>query len=438
MAHDTAERESASLALEQEIDRPSGGAIDYTRLYRLWEDNNWSAYDIDLTRDMTDWRKKLSAKQRAAARWNYALFLHGEEAVARTLAPFVGALWTQEQRVFVTTQIVDEARHHVFFSRFMREVLGDGRDMATTLDAVDSELTTGFRQVFAELDSVTDRLRQRPQDRLLLARSVLLYHLIVEGTMAHPSQHFIRAYLARRGLLPGFSEGIARISRDESRHMAFGIQVLTELVAEAPDLRHDLVRTLNKVLPWVIGVFVPPNLDQDYARCFGFEMADIYAFGLRSLQSKLTRVGIDPGTVRSLVQVGGGLSPDEQARRALTLLYAGVLGDAAPLRLDESVMDLLFDGLERVVNMSSHLDLPGPIQWSFPDAAPWYLVAHDGRGTVHRGQALAPALTISCQAEDWARIAGQKLNARLAVLRGRLRIKGDMRLAMRLPSLLGD
>jgi len=142
MAHETIPAHAISAEeLEQDIDRSSGAQVDLLRLYRLWEENNWSAYEIDFTQDALDWREKLTPLQRRAAHWNYALFLHGEEAVARTLAPFVGALWSQEQRVFITTQIVDEARHHVFFSRFMREVVGDGQDMAGTLDLAAPELT---------------------------------------------------------------------------------------------------------------------------------------------------------------------------------------------------------------------------------------------------------------------------------------------------------
>src|SRR4051794_21687851 len=125
-------REQMSTDLDLDLDHPSGSSIDIARLYRLWEANNWSATAIDFSRDRVDWREILTPVQRAAAQWNYALFLHGEEAVARTLAPFVAAMPTEEQRVFITTQIVDEARHHVFFSRFMREVLGGGTDMAST------------------------------------------------------------------------------------------------------------------------------------------------------------------------------------------------------------------------------------------------------------------------------------------------------------------
>jgi hypothetical protein len=437
MAHESAASTTISAEeLEQDIDRSSGAHVDLVRLYRLWEENSWSAYGIDFTQDALDWRKRLTPLQRRAAHWNYALFLHGEEAVARTLAPFVGALWTQEQRVFITTQIVDEARHHVFFSRFMREVVGDGLDMASTLDLAKPELTWGFRKVFAELDRVTDRLRYRQRDRALLAQSILLYHLIVEGALAHPGQRFIRGYLAQQGILPGFASGMAKIARDESRHMAFGMQVLKELIAQSVVNRRATLAMLNKVLPWMISVFVPPNFDEDYVRCFGYALEDVYAFGLRSIEVKLARIGIPPARVRGLVQVAVDQPPADQAHRAVTLLRAGVLGVAAPLRLDHEIMGLLFDGLERVVNMGRIGDLPGAIQWEFNDAAPWYLVARDGQAAVHEGRVPGPALTIRCSAADWARIAGDKMDARWALVTRRLRLSGDPRLALRLPALL--
>src|SRR5262249_27420692 len=105
MAEDTAHRVLTATELEADVDRATGGDVDLTRLYRLWEENQWSAYALDFTQDAVDWRERFTPEQRRAAHWNYALFLHGEEAVARTLAPFVGAVWTQEQRVFLTTQI---------------------------------------------------------------------------------------------------------------------------------------------------------------------------------------------------------------------------------------------------------------------------------------------------------------------------------------------
>ncbi len=259
MARDTTE--PGVDEAEIDLDQPSGATIDLTRLYTLWEANNWSAYAIDLSEDARDWREKVTEPQRVAARWNYAMFVQGEEAVARTLAPFITAAPTQEQRIFLTTQIVDEARHHVFFDRIMREVLGESGGYEEVLAAIQPELTQGFRRVFGELDRLTDQLRRQPTNLALYAQCIALYHIVVEGTLAHPGQHFMLEYLAKFGVMPGFREGIAHIARDESRHMAFGIQALSELVKGNAAIRRGVIRMLNRVLPWAVTVLAPPNLD---------------------------------------------------------------------------------------------------------------------------------------------------------------------------------
>ncbi len=422
---------------EADLDQPSGAAIDLTRLYRLWERHNWSAYAIDFSQDYRDWHERLTPEQHHAARWNYGLFLHGEEAVARTLAPFVAALWTQEQRVFVTTQIVDEARHHVFFSRFMREVVGDGHDMQSTLDAATPNITSGFRRVFGELDRLTDRLRVQPNSRTLLAQSILLYHVIIEGMLAHPGQHYMHQYTVETGQLPGFGVGIGHVARDESRHMAFGVQVLGELVASSPAARRAVIREANRMLPWAASVFAPPGFDEGYTRAFGVELTDVYSFALRSVETKLERIGIAPGEVASLVKIAVTEPVEEQTRRAMILLRHGVLGDAVPLNVTDEVMVLLFDGLERLANMHPEMRLPGPIQWDFADAPPWYLEQLDGRFAARQGTAARPALTLRCTVQDWARIGANKLDPMVALATRRLSFRGDPMLALRLPSMLG-
>ncbi len=58
------------------------------------------------------------------------------------------------------TQQVDEARHAIFFKRFMNEVVGRGDgSIAGTLQATEPELTWGFRKTFALLDEITGALR---------------------------------------------------------------------------------------------------------------------------------------------------------------------------------------------------------------------------------------------------------------------------------------
>src|ERR1700752_2855280 len=137
------------------------GAISYDDLYARWERGNWRATDIDFAQDAIDWRQRVTEEQRRAALWLYALFLHGEDSVTDNLSPYIDAAPLEEQKYFLATQQVDEARHAVFFGRFMQEVcgIGDG-SMASGLSAIKPQLTVGFRKVFERLDTMAEELRR--------------------------------------------------------------------------------------------------------------------------------------------------------------------------------------------------------------------------------------------------------------------------------------
>src|SRR5690349_24752418 len=128
-------------------------AISYEDLYARWERGNWKATELDFSEDARQWRENFTDFERTAAIWNYCLFFWGEDAVADNLSPYIDAAPLEEQKYFLTTQQVDEARHAVFFHRFMREVVGVGADsIASTLHATDNQITWGHRKVFGRLD----------------------------------------------------------------------------------------------------------------------------------------------------------------------------------------------------------------------------------------------------------------------------------------------
>src|SRR5579875_3078626 len=126
--------------------------ISYTDLYARWERGNWRSTELDFSRDRADWLERMTETQRQGALWTYSLFLHGEDSVADNLSPYIDAAPLEEQKYFLTTQQVDEARHAVFFGRFMREVLDYDGDMRYALARTVPELTWGFRQLFGLLD----------------------------------------------------------------------------------------------------------------------------------------------------------------------------------------------------------------------------------------------------------------------------------------------
>jgi len=426
--------------MSDDLNSPGGSSkeevISYERLYRLWEENNWSATAIDFSVDSEHWRTRLTDKQREAALWNYAMFLVGEEAVARTLTPVLDAAPGFAESIFLTTQIVDEARHHVFFDRFMREVAGEGTDTASTLKAMDRHLTWGFRGVFGELDKVTDALRKKPRDRELLTQSVALYHVVVEGMLAVPGQHFIKRYVDDLGILPGFSEGIRNVARDESRHVAFGIKLLGDLIRSSKECRAAAIELWDRVLPYSLGVFVPPGRDREYAECFGFTLEEIYAFGLRSFETKLRRVGVDPRELKLLSMEDASVGYEERARRAWLLVDSGVLGDdRREPELTHEVFEILFEGTARSLNLELARTLGGAIEWNFTDADPWHIVVTDGHAEAQPGRAGNPALQLEVDSAEFAKIAVGRSDARWAVLTRKLKVHGGLSAKAKLPKL---
>src|SRR6266542_5306535 len=127
-------------------------AISYDDLYARWERGNWRATEIDFTQDAIDWRERLTEEQRRSALWLYALFFHGEDSVTDNLSPYIDAAPLEEQKYFLATQQVDEARHSVFFKRFMHEVIGAGETIAEGLAYTEPQLGWGYRNVFDRLD----------------------------------------------------------------------------------------------------------------------------------------------------------------------------------------------------------------------------------------------------------------------------------------------
>ncbi len=414
---------------------PPGEVISPRRLYRMWEEGNWSATALNFEADVEHWRARLTPRQRDAALWNYAMFLVGEEAVARTLSPILDAVDDHDDQAFLATQIVDEARHHVFFDRFLREVAGVGEDPSSTLTAVQDHLTWGFRQVFGELDRITAELRRRPRDRALLAQAVALYHFVVEGMLATASQHFIQRYIRSLGLLPGFAEGMARVARDESRHVAFGVWLLGGLVQRDDEARDAAIALWERVLPWAAGVFVPPGMDTSYAECFGFTIPEILAFGLRSFETKVRRAGIEPRAVPLLAAEPEAATFEERGERLWTLVRDRILGTDDDPEPTERSLELILEAAARVMHEPTARSLGGPVQWEFRDGPPYHVVAVGSGLEARRGRAAAPALTIECSVRDWARIVMRRSDPRLALLAGRIRIHGPIQAKVKLPRL---
>ena len=417
-------------------------SVSYGDLYRRWENAPWRATAIDFSVDQRGWQA-LSDIQRRSGRWLYAMFFYGENSVTDNLSPYIDAAPTEEQAYFLTTQQVDEARHAVLFHRFFQEVIGvEGDTLADTLASTDEHLNWGYRGVFGRLDRMADELRR---DRSLptVAQAIALYHLIVEATLAQPGQHFIQDFFTAAGEMPGFLEGMDNVATDEQRHIGFGVKSLADAFRRSDECKAAVDEMLREVLPYALAVFVPPGFDRSYTREYGFEMEDIFAFGLGSIKAKWRATGYPledrpPG----VFPLDPTMDNDESARIVVALLEAGVMGPPTPPngRPDASTrtQEQFFEIVARSFD-ASRLDGRGfTVQWRFSDADPWHVQVADGTARAVAGEAPRADVTVQTDWKTWCDMAVRNANPVEAVLRGRLRPKGSPRALYELSRIAGS
>jgi ribonucleoside-diphosphate reductase beta chain len=269
-------------------------------LYLRWESQQWSTQDLDFTEDRLHWRMLDDGFRNELMR-PFSLFFMGEQLVTDTLAPFVTAAPTEEERLFLATQLVDEARHAVFFARFFHEVLGAPEGLGEALTFARTEDVPGFDRIFrTDLTAIADHLRADPGDYGMFVEGITLYHMIVEGMLALTGQMFLLRLFRDNGLMPAFTAGFTAVARDESRHVNYGVWALRRACAH-PDL---VERIADAVIRWAVPAaeileapdrewVLPPDVTPEQLQV---DPREVRNFSTRSLGKRLRAAGIPEPT----------------------------------------------------------------------------------------------------------------------------------------------
>jgi ribonucleoside-diphosphate reductase beta chain len=284
-------------ALMESADRGVVNLLSYSQLYALWEKQQWSTQDIDFTQDRIDWHERIDPEERFQRMYGLSSFFIGEQRVAEELGPMMRAAPTEEMRIFLCTQIADEARHVQFFNRFYEEVgVLEADDLQGRLEETSDHVNPEFHVLFDDLlKGKVDRLARDPEDLETLVEAITLYHMIIEGMLALTGQHFIITYNEEQGTLPGFVEGFLNISRDEHRHVAFGARFLRDMAEKDERYREAIQRTLVECGPAADGVLTPKWYVEGETELFGgVGIDETREFAMKALERRLKVIGLAP------------------------------------------------------------------------------------------------------------------------------------------------
>ena len=410
----------------------------YRDLYLRWERLNWAVSDLDFSEDRAHWLA-LPDETRERLLWTLAAFYVAEQRVAATLTPYVMAAPKLEQRIFLTTQCVDETRHAVFFDRWFQEVVaaGDG-DLSRRLRSSRQWVGPGFAPLFDDyLEEVTQKLRERPDDRAHFAKSMAVYHLVIEGVLALTGQKFILAWARNNQILPGFRSGFTAVARDESRHVAFGARVIRDLLDEDPRLLEPIHEGISEALQLGTALYQPPGGDVTYTSAFGYSLGDLFAFGGIQLEKKMRAIGMPVPYVEVRVPPietqwpppGGGLIASDR-RQKLTMSIVRAMGRASRTMAPGLSMMLL--NFAFLPSVAQGIDAVYRFVLSGPGGGTFTIVIRNGDCRVAVGEVdREPDVVYELAGSDWVKMSAGLVTGDEAVLLGRLRIKGDPILARR-------
>ncbi len=252
----------------------------------------WNPSDIDLRPDREHWLALADDERDILLRLT-AMFQAGEEAVTLDLLPLIMTIAAEgriEEEMFLTTFLFEEAKHTDFFSRFLTEVAASN-PVAASNAVVDLSgyHSDNYRAVFYH--ALPEALGALQTDRSPAAqvRAAVTYNMLVEGMLAETGYHAYFTVLERADLMPGTRRGIALLKQDESRHIAYGIYLLSRLVAEDAALWDVLEEQMNALLPAALGVIGDVFAAYDPVP-FGLVEEDFIDYGLGQFQKRVGRL----------------------------------------------------------------------------------------------------------------------------------------------------
>jgi hypothetical protein len=200
------------------------------KLYRLGKERNWNAdYDLDWSAQFShklspmieggenpyeSWQsfQDLSGDQQVefgwhAHAWTLSQFLHGEQGALLVASQLASCAPTYDGKLYAASQTFDEARHVEVFARYLRDKVGL------------------MYPVNRHLKALLDKILTDPRWDL----KFIGMQLIIES-LALAAFHVQKAMAAD----PFLRDLLELVTRDEARHVAFGVTYMEQFVKSLP------------------------------------------------------------------------------------------------------------------------------------------------------------------------------------------------------------
>ena len=247
-----------------ELDPDVVGRFHFTRemvrgrMYRKYKfaiKRIWDVDDLDFSQDKEDWAR-ITEEQREGLLGVTVRFLAGEQAVTDQLVPMISAshaLGRFDWVTYLSTFLMEEAKHAEFFMRWHDEVVGvlEPEEVAqhflargATVDPsgrfeVRDVLHEALPRYGGELLQASINGTEEEIERAFVRFSAA-YNGFVEGVLTMPSYEIVIDTTVLWDAFPTLREGFKLILGDEGRHITFGTQACRILIEKNRDYESEV------------------------------------------------------------------------------------------------------------------------------------------------------------------------------------------------------
>ena len=206
---------------------------DVWELYKKQVDCFWRAEEVDLSKDLTDW-KRLKPEEKKFISMVLAFFAASDGIVLENLAiRFMSDVQVAEIRSFYGFQIAMENIHSEMYSLLIDTYINDSVEKDRLFHATSN---------FPCITKKADWAKKWIEDKRSSFASRLVAFAAIEGIFF--SSSFASIYwIKKRGIMPGLTFSNELISRDEALHTEFAILLYKKLQTKLSKKRiHEIIK----------------------------------------------------------------------------------------------------------------------------------------------------------------------------------------------------
>ena len=224
---------------------------DIWQFYKKSEANFWTAEEIDLAQDLTDWDQKLNDNERHFIKHVLAFFAASDGIVNENLAEnFVSEVQYTEAKFFYGFQIMMENIHSDTYSLLIDTYIKDPKEKDYLFNAIENLECVNKKANWALRWIKNSTFAER-----------LIAFAAVEGIFFSGSFCSI-FWLKNRGLMPGLSFSNELISRDEGMHCDFACLLYNDHIVNklSPDTVKKIIMDAVEIEKEFVSDAIPVKL----------------------------------------------------------------------------------------------------------------------------------------------------------------------------------